>query len=275
MVFYVFLGAALLLLPWVGAAWHWRKSTRRAIAELARSAGPAAPIAAAAGDLPEPVRRYLDFALGSRAGRPILGGRLEQEGDFALRPGAWKPFSAVQHYRIQPPGFVWDARIAVAPLLAVRVRDAYAGGRGRMKASFLGLVPLADLSGGGELAVASLQRFLAELPWLPTALEPPAAGITWTAIDARRARATLLDGDVAATADFEFGDRGEIAGVSALRSRAVGEAMVTTPWEGRFWDYREVAGLQLPHQAEVAWILPEGRFPYFRARIGRVELDRG
>lgn len=225
-------------------------------------------------DLPEAVGSYFAFALGARQGRPIRGARLEQVGTFALRPGAFKPFSAVQHYRLEPPEFVWEARIAFAPLLEIQVRDSYAGGRGQMKARLCGLVTMASLEGGGELAAASLQRFLAELPWLPTALLP-AAGVSWTALDARRARATLQDGDVSATVDFHFGDQGQIDRVAALRSRAVGKAMVPTPWEGRFWDYREVDGLRLPHQAEVAWLLPEGSHVYWRASIVLFELDRG
>lgn len=223
---------------------------------------------------PEPVSRYFAFALGARPVRPIRGARLEQEGSFALRPGAFKPFTAIQHYRLEPPEFVREARIAFAPLLPIKVRDAYAGGRGQMKARLLGLVPMADLAGGGELAAASLQRYLAELPWLPTGLLP-GSGVLWTAIDARRARASLQDGEIAATVDFHFGDQGQIERVTAVRSREVGGAMVPTPWEGRFWDYREVDGLRLPHQAEVAWLLPAGRNVYWRARIVRFELDRG
>lgn len=269
------LGAAILAALPAWAARRWSRATALAVAELGRAPAPAAPPAGeTAAGLPEPVKRYFDFAIGASAGRPILGARIEQEGDFAIRPEAWKRFKAVQHYRLAPPGFVWDARIAFAPLLSARVRDSYAGGRGQMRASLLGLLTMAELDGGGELAIASLQRFLAELPWLPPALLP-AAGVSWTPIDSRRAQATLRDGEITATVDFQFGDRGEIEKVAALRSRATRGRMEPTPWEGRFWDYREVEGLQLPHQAEVAWLLPAGRHAYWRARILRFELYRG
>jgi hypothetical protein len=277
---FLILPGVLLLLAGAAAApaWaagRWRRATGLAVARLAGGAAPAAAAEAESpAGLPEPVVRYFAFALEPRSLRPIRAARVEQAGSFAFRPGVWKPFTAVQHYRVKPPGFVWDARIAFARLLPVRVRDAYAGGRGQMRARLLGLVPMADLEGGGQLAAASLQRHLAELPWLPTALLP-AAGVTWSPIDGRRARATLQDGEISATVDFHFGDQGQIERVTSLRSRAVGETMVPTPWEGRFWDYREVEGLRLPHQAEVAWLLPEGRHAYWRASIVRFELDRG
>lgn len=277
---FLILPGVLLLLAGAAAApaWaagRWRRATGLAVAQLTSGAAGAPPAAAASlAGLPEPVGRYFAFALGPRPGRPIRAARVEQVGSIALRPGVWKPFTGFQHYRIEPPGFVWDARVAFAPLLPVRVRDAYSGGRGQMRAKLLGLVPMANLEGGGQLAAASLQRHLAELPWVPTALLP-AAGVSWSPIDIRRARATLQDRDVSATVDFHFGDQGQIERVTSLRSRAVGETMVPTPWEGRFWDYREVEGLQLPHQAEVAWLLPEGRHAYWRAGIVRFELDRG
>jgi signal transduction protein with GAF and PtsI domain len=39
--------------------------------------------------------------------------------------------------------------------------------------------------------------------------------------------------------------------------------------------HREMGGLRLPHRAEAAWILPDGRMPYWRAEILDCELARG
>jgi acyl-CoA hydrolase len=254
------------------ADWRWQRTTSAAVASLHASATGQVSAPDAADALPAPVRRYLAFAIRRSDRSPIVGARLVQEGEFALKRGAWMPFTGVQHYAVRPPGFVWDARIRMAPLLQIRVRDAYRAGRGETVARLAGILPLADQEGGDELAVASLQRWLAELPWLPTALQPSPA-LNWQAIDATSARATLKDGALETAVEFHFGGQGEIAEMSALRGREVEGRIVPTPWRGRFWDYRDVNGFRIPHQGEVAWLLPDGPFSYWHARILRCEIQ--
>ena len=268
-------GAALM----VKARRRWRRSLETALATLEPAAvsPPAAPSDAPERQMaewPEPLRRCLEFAGVGPATRPIRRVRLLQQGEFALRKDSWLAFTADARYAVEPPSFVWDARIRLMPFAGILVCDSYAAGRGRTAASLGGIFPLAELAGGGELAVASLQRFLAELPFLPTALAP-SARLRWQALGERRLRATLSDGGIAASVDFELGDDGEIARMTALRGRETGGRLVPTPWEGRFWDYREQDGLRLPHRAEVAWILREGRMPYWRGLIVGCELQRG
>jgi hypothetical protein len=41
-------------------------------------------------------------------------------------------YDAAQDYRVSPPGYVWDARIHVAPFADVRVRDVLVAGRAAM-----------------------------------------------------------------------------------------------------------------------------------------------
>jgi hypothetical protein len=92
--------------------------------------------------------------------------------------------------------------------------------------------------------------------------------VRWEAVDARSARATLVDGAVAITMLFGFNGEGLIETVRAeARGRTVGNQVIPTPWQGRFWNYRERGNMQVPLEAEVAWLLPEGEKPYWRGRI--------
>ena len=36
------------------------------------------------------------------------------------------------------------------------------------------------------------------------------------------------------------------------------------PWQGRFWKYAERAGMRVPLDGEVAWMLPEVAKTYWR-----------
>ena len=252
----------------------WKRGTARSVERLSDRARPARrhPSRDFTLDqlegLPDAVKRYFTFAL--RPGqRFIESARSTQQGEFAIKAGHWRPFTATHYATVRPPGFVWDATIRMAPGIAMRVRDSYIGGVGRMHGRFAGVVPVVDQSGTPEMASGSLHRYLAEAPWIPTALLP-GGGVTWTGIDEMTARATISDFGATVSVDFEFDEHGAIAGMSAERFRDVGGAPVLTPWVGRFRSYRDVGGMMVPEEGEVSWTPPEGPHPYWRARITEV-----
>jgi len=222
--------------------------------------------------LPAPVRRYFDAAL-TEGRSPVRTARLEQRGAFRFggREGSWKPMTATQHYAVDPPGFVWDATIAVAPLVPVRVVDAYERGEGSLRGLVWSTVPVADAEPGPALDEGELLRYLAEAVWLPTALLP-AAGVEWTAVDDRSARATLADHGSTASAVFHFGEDGLVERV-AVDERYRRETDDYAPWVGRFGRYRWTDGMRIPTEASVEWETPAGPLPYWRARIEAVDYD--
>jgi len=195
--------------------------------------------------------------------------RLKQEGEFLIRPEAngWTSFTAMQTAGVSPAFFVWDARMPMAPGIYIRVRDAFAGGQGFMKASILALIPLVAAEGTPGLAAGALQRYLAEAAWYPTALLL-SQGVVWTAIDGTSARATLEASGVRVSLEFRFDRNGLVKSVYAPdRPRTVGGREVPTPWEGRWLEYGTRGGMRIPVQGEVAWLLPEGRQVYWKGRI--------
>lgn len=223
--------------------------------------------------LPLPVRRYFTSVL--RDGQPrICSARIRQSGTFRSRTGGdpargWSPFTASQSFSADPPGFLWDARIRIAPLVRVRVRDRYAGGHASMRATVAAVVPVVNAADDAGLRAGALQRYLAEAVWLPTALLP-GQGVTWTALDGHRARATLTDAGTTVALEFEFGPGGEVLAVSTpARPRAVpgrkGEYL-TAPWGGRYHDWEEHHGMRVPMGADVYWVLEGREEPYFRGR---------
>ena len=224
--------------------------------------------------LPSPVARYFAFAL-PPGHRNVTAARAKWTGTFLTKRGA-KPsaFVAVQHFSVRPPGFVWDAKIKMIPLLPTFVRDSYVDGTGSMRARVGGLVSIVDRSGTPDLAEASLQRFLGEAVWFPTGLLPE-FGVQWTAIDDETARATVTDRGNAASVHFHFGEHGEITGCTAMRQRDVDGTSVLTPWRTRTCDYFRVDGMMIPRYAEAAWMLPCGPLTYWRGRLEKITYDYG
>lgn len=261
---------------------RWDARTARAVQRLHDPATGFPPVAALLGrhdsDLlaaaPEPVRRYLAFAL-APGHRQVSRARLEHAGEFAAQPGRWQPFTSVQHVNTEPPGFVWSAAISMAPLpIGIRVRDSYLSGVGSTRAAIAGVFPLGGQEGTAEVAASALWRYLAEAVWLPTALVP-SERLTWTAIDDRTARATLHDHGATAVADFHFGDGGEVVRVSGLRYRSAGGQQVLTATEGEIGSYERIDGMMIPTEGEVAWLLPQGRHAYWRGRLMSTRYQYG
>jgi hypothetical protein len=224
--------------------------------------------------LPLPVQRYFRAVL--KEGQPLVAAvRVDHTGTFNMSETGeqWKPFKSTQRIITRRPGFVWDARIRLAPALTVFVHDAYVAGEGVLTAKPFGLVTVLAQPNTPELAHGELMRFFAEGAWYPTALLP-SQGVVWEAIDDIQARATLTDGPTTVKLVFQFDAQGPIRTVrSEGRYRDVDGMPVATPWQGRFWDYEWRDGMLIPLEGEVAWLLEDEPRPYWRGHIRRVEYD--
>jgi hypothetical protein len=218
--------------------------------------------------LPAPVQRYLRIALTD--GMPMVARvSLSHRGSMNMSENVeqWKAFTSDQQVVTRRPGFDWNASFAMLPGVRVRVHDAYVAGQGSLHAALFGLLTVANMQGSEDMAKGELLRFFAEAAWYPTALLP-SQGILWQAVDACSARATLVDGAISVSLLFGFHETGVIDTVLAdARGRTTGGRIVQTPWQGRFWNYREHAGMHIPFSGEVAWLLPEGSKPYWRGDI--------
>jgi hypothetical protein len=276
-----FAGAVLALVAVAAAAfgsWRWNRSTRALVARLqaARLAPTAARYnASEIAGLPAPVQRFFRAVLVD--GQPIVTAvTLEQSGSMDMSDGGaprWRPVAATQRVVTRRPGFVWDARFALLPGLAVHVHDAYIAGAGLLRGAVGGLVPVVRMDDSPELARGELIRFFAECAWYPTALLP-SQGVHWEAVDDDSARATLGDGASRVTLTFRFHPDGPIDSVRAeARGRVVAGKAVDTPWEGRFWNYATRGGMRVPLEGEVAWVLPAGARPYWRGTTTALAHD--
>jgi len=253
--------------------WRWHSETRRMVERLGTTGHASAGVFTAdrLAELPEPVARYFSHALrkGQRIVRRV---DLEQRAVFVTDPAAraWRPLVARQHFTTNRPGFVWDARISMAPLTRVSVRDSYVDGIGSMRASLLGVYPVMNTTPAGELNQGALQRYLAEAVWFPTALLP-GRGLRWTAIDSRSALATLTDAETTVSLRFTFDDAGDVTTIfTPARYREVHGKYFPTPWTVRCEDYEIHDGMRIPMRCTVQWELPDGPLPYWHGRVMKI-----
>jgi hypothetical protein len=224
------------------------------------------------GGLPEPVARYFRNVL--RDGqRHIQVARFRQAGELKIDKDAekWSDFEAFQVVSPLVPGFVWNARIAIAPLMHIRVRDAYVAGVVSGKVSLMSAITVAHDQGHEKLNTGALYRFLAEAVLYPTALLPE-AGVKWRGVDNNCAIATLTDADISVSLEFRFNDSGEVIGIYTEDRYGLFDGQYEKhPWEGHFSKYEIRDGIRIPTEAEVGWYLPDGWWLFWKGRI--VEID--
>jgi hypothetical protein len=276
---------ALLAIAAAGlSAWgarRWAASTQALTARLEAGRLPAVAAIPARYDpremagLPAPVRRFFEASV-TPGQAMVSAATVEHTGTFNMAAtGApqWKAFTSRQRVVTRQPGFLWNAEIAMAPGLVVRVHDAYVQGQGLLHAAVMGLFRVANVEGDGEIARGELMRFFAEAAWYPTALLP-SQGVRWEAVDANTAKANLSDGPLALTLLFGFDDDGLMTSVRAeARGRMVGKAMEMAAWEGRWSNHQRRNGMTVPLTGEVAWLLPEGRQPYWRGTVNTLAYE--
>jgi hypothetical protein len=225
-------------------------------------------------NIPAPVARYLRLALPTA--RHIQQVRIGQIG--TLRTDAtserWMSFEAEHIVVPGAPGFVWNARVRVAPLLHVRVRDALVDGRGSGQVSLLSAFTVSADADTREMNSGSLHRYLAEAVWYPNALMP-GPNLHWTAIDSSSALATLTSHGVTVSLEFRFTESGEVAGIyTPARWGTFPEGYRQVPWEGHFRNYRERDGVVVPGEGDVGWYVQNEWRPVWKGRITAYEIRR-
>lgn len=222
---------------------------------------------ASAGPLPPPVERYRQLAVGART--PVHTLLLTHGGTFRTSPAAkFAPIRGTQLFTSDPPGFVWTGRVRMLPGLWFDARDMCVAGEGSMRVLVDDVVPVADAH-GPQIDQGSALRLLAEMVWYPTALFD-ARTVTWSAIDATHARATLVTGDQEVSGIFEFGADGLPTRMTAERYTDQGELR---PWSGTYADWRTVSGMRVPFEAEVTWQLADGPCTYARWHVDSMTYD--
>ena len=212
--------------------------------------------------LPEPVQRYFRYSL--QENQPYISYvRLKHGGNFRLKPDQkWMSIRGEEYFTAQKIGFVWFGKL---PLFSVI--DQYIDGRGSLVAKLLFLIKVADAN-GEKIDQGELLRWLGEAPWYPTALLP-SEKLTWESVDNNSAKVILSNQGLSVQGIFYFNKEGQITKFTSKRYKED----TLENWTGYYRDYKEVNGMQIPHDVEVMWNLESGNFSYARFNITEIEYN--
>ncbi|MGD9344700.1 MAG: hypothetical protein PVH84_02480 [Candidatus Aminicenantes bacterium] len=211
--------------------------------------------------LPEPVQKYLRFTQIIGKDR-VRTARLKQKGFFRTKPDQkWMPLRAEEYFTVDAPGFLWYGKMRMFPFITVSGIDKFSGGKGSLVIKLLSVIKVVDAK-GEEYDQAELMRYLNEMVWFPSAFLSDY--IHWEAVNAESARATIVAGDLSATALLSFNQEGQIKNFVAERYMDMNGVPILKKWSTPFKEYAEVNGIMVPVQGEGVWKLSTGDFTYVK-----------
>jgi hypothetical protein len=194
-----------------------------------------------------------------------------QRGAMRLKPDAkWMSFESEQYFTVDPPAFVWKAKINVSPLITIAGKDKYENGEGNMVIKPLYIFPLAN-SSGKEVNQGTLLRYLAEMAWFPHAATSDY--LRWEQIDPKHARVTMHFADVTASGVYSFNDDGSVSGFEAKRYGDFNGVYRMETWSVNVTGYHTFNGTIIGNQSEVAWKLKEGDFTWLKMEVVDVKFQ--
>lgn len=221
--------------------------------------------------LPPVVRKWLEQSQVVGKER-IAAVRLKQTVSMRLKEGGpWMPAGVQQYFRVDQPGFIWQVRANMAPLLYFAGRDKYEEGRGHMFIKVLSLVKVADAT-GKEIDQGSMLRYLAESVWFPSAALT--SYIKWEEVDANSARATMTYGGITASGVFTFNQKGEVVNFVAQRYGDFNGQYLMKTWVVNMKGHKDFNGIRIPSAGEVIWRLETGDYNWFQFEIQDIEYNK-
>ncbi|MCZ4408793.1 hypothetical protein O3Q51_08240 [Cryomorphaceae bacterium 1068] len=221
--------------------------------------------------LPSIVQTWLtnSGAVGKQA---IANVHLVQELRLRLKPEqtSWNEGIAEQYFTTQPPAFNWSIRTQMNAILSVVGRDKFEKGKGEMSIKLFSLIPVANAKNDQKVDQATLQRYLAEIVWFPTAAL--SQYIEWERIDAYTARATMKYNGTEGSGDFYFSKDGTFEKFVAMRYRDSNDAE-PTEWSVMATKTEERNGIKIPVECEAAWTIDDGKRTWLKLKVTDIHYN--
>ncbi len=220
-------------------------------------------------ELPAPVRKWLMNS--GAVGKPVTQTvYLEQDLEMQMKQGddKWNKARADQYFTIDPPAFNWSVNMEMNPLVPVTGRDKFENGKGEMLIKLFSVFPIANAKGSPRTDEATLQRYLAEIVWFPSAAVSPY--ITWESIDEHSARATMEYEDTQGSGVFYFDEAGNFQKFVTLRFKDA-ETDEKLEWVVEAQKIEELNGIKIPVVCEAKWKMDGEYWTWLKLRITRVD----
>ena len=221
--------------------------------------------------LPPIVQKWLTNS--GLLGKPFISNAyLTQELQLKMKPEqtSWNNGKAEQYFTftIQPPAFNWN--INMNSILSAVGRDKFENGKGEMTIKLLSLIPVANVKNDKKINQATLQRYLAEIIWFPSA--SLSQYIKWEPINNYCARATMEFKGTKGSGEFHFNKDGYFEKFVAMRYKD-SKNTEPTKWIVTATKTEEMNGIKIPVECEASWGLKNGKWTWLKLKITDIKYN--
>jgi hypothetical protein len=222
--------------------------------------------------LPTPVQKWLTN-IGLIGKETIRTVHFKQNGFMKLKPEQkeWTEAASEQYVSTDNPAFIWHVRMKLFPFLNVFGRDQYKDGESQMLIKMAGLIPVVNEKNNEKINQSTLQRYLMELPWYPSAALSPY--ISWEHINESSAKATMSYKGISGSATYFFKPNGELERISAYRYKESDSTSEPIECIGEVIESTRIDGINIPTKLEISWMLDSGKFTWYRLQLADVRFN--
>ncbi|MBA7582775.1 hypothetical protein ES708_24712 [subsurface metagenome] len=189
-----------------------------------------------------------------------------------MKPGQkdWNEAVAEQYYSVEPPAFIWKVKMNMSPFIKITGRDKFIDGKGEMLIKMLSLLNIVNEK-GEKMNEGTLQRFLAEVAWFPSAAL--SEYITWEAIDSLSAKAIMNYKGTTGSGTFYFNEQGDFVKFSTLRYKSNKADAQRYEWIVTVKEHSMMSGIRIPTIVEVTWVLENGNWTWLDLEITDIRYN--
>ena len=222
-------------------------------------------------ELPSIIQKWL-INNGTISKKPIYNVYLTQELQLKLKPEqtTWNYGMAEQYFTIQPPAFNWNINTEMNSILSIVGRDKFVDGKGEMVIKLLSLIPVANTKNNEKVNQATLQRYLAEIVWFPSASLNEY--IKWEPIDDNSARAIMEYKGTEGSGEFYFDNNGNFERFVAMRYQDSNDDK-PTKWTVTATKTEERNGIKIPIECEASWEFESGKWTWLKLKITDIQYN--
>jgi len=222
-------------------------------------------------DLPAVVQKWLVHS--GMIGKPVISNvHLVQELQLKMKPeqSDWNNGTAEQYFTVQPPAFNWNINTEINSIASIVGRDKFENGNGEMIIKLFSLIPIANAKNDEKINQATLQRYLAEIVWFPSA--SLSSYIKWESVDDYSAKATMEYNGTIGSGTFYFDKQGNFKKFVAMRYQD-SNANEPTEWTVIATKLEERNGIKIPIECNANWKLDNGNWTWLKLKITDIKYN--
>lgn len=222
-------------------------------------------------NLPQPIQKWLRLS-GVIGKEEIKLAYVKQKVLMKLKPEQkeWYSAKAMQYIRAEEPAFIWTLDMKMMPFINIKGRDKSLEGRGEMLIKLNSLINVANEK-GGNIDEGAMQRYLAEIVWLPSMALSRL--IKWEEIDSLSAKATLNYRGREVSGNFYFNNEGDFTGFKTMRYKDNTPSAKRYLWEIGVKEYKTFEGIRVPSKLGVKWVIDKIDWTWLDLEVEEIKYN--